>query len=124
MCWLGYVCCFVAVRFRHKIAGYLCAIYHFFAEDNVLNYFSLCRSESLVDGPMTHRTWSWEAQMQWYLEQPLKEPVPYHGHALRDYKNDIVHIIQIGLGTYGTFMDTEYWMDVLLKASSRQPGDS
>ena len=61
--------------------------------------------------------------MQWYLEQPLKEPVPYHGHAFRDYENDIVHIIQIGLGTYGTFIETEHWMDVLLKASSRRPSD-
>ena len=60
----------------------------------------------------------------WYLEQPLTIPEAYSGHAVCDYEGKLVHVLQIGLGTFGTFLHGDAdWMDVLLEASSRRPGD-
>ena len=42
-----------------------------------------------------------------------------HGRSRRDFANHSVHIMQIGLGTYGTFLQRDApWMRVLLKATS------
>ena len=41
-----------------------------------------------------------------------------------DYKGKPVHVIQIGLGTFDTFLhDDAAWIDVLLQATSRRAGD-
>ena len=51
-------------------------------------------------------------------------PEAYSGHAVCDYEGKLVHVLQIGLGTFGTFLHGDAdWMDVLLEASSRRPGD-
>ena len=73
----------------------------------------------------TGSTWdSWDTWNSWFLEQPLKEPERYSGRARCDYECKTVHIIQIGLGTFGTLLDTDmYWMEMLLEASSRTDGD-
>ena len=45
---------------------------------------------------------------------------PYRGSCKCDYNGGVVHVLQIGLGTFGTFLHRDtYWINMLLEASSR-----
>eukprot|EP00931_Biecheleriopsis_adriatica_P106144 TRINITY_DN80651_c0_g1_i1.p1 TRINITY_DN80651_c0_g1~~TRINITY_DN80651_c0_g1_i1.p1 ORF type:complete len:409 (+),score=70.63 TRINITY_DN80651_c0_g1_i1:37-1263(+) len=56
-----------------------------------------------------------------FLDRPLKAPVRYSGAAVRDFSGSTVHVLQIGLGTYGNFVQpTVHWLRTLLEACSRQ----
>lgn len=57
-----------------------------------------------------------------FLDSPLPATQPYQALALRDFGGDVVHIMQIGLGTFGTFVrpDEMLWMKQLLESSSWQ----
>lgn len=59
-----------------------------------------------------------------YLNTPLKRPERYYGRACFDYEGRSVHVLQIGLGTFGTFLHhDQYWLDMLLEASSKGATD-
>jgi len=52
-----------------------------------------------------------------YLEEELTPPVGYAGKAVRDFKGERVHVLQIGLGTFGTFLKPDIsWILTLLEA--------
>ena len=57
-----------------------------------------------------------------FLDCPLVIPEPYEELAPINFAGETVHIMQIGLGTFGTFVrpDEKWWMAVLLEASSWQ----
>ena len=51
------------------------------------------------------------------LEETLLPPVDYIGNTVRDFKGEHVHILQIGLGTFGTFLEPDSsWLRILLQA--------
>ena len=64
-------------------------------------------------------TWLGE-QRKAFLDQPVRRPARYRGGPFRDFGGQSVHVMQIGLGTYGTFLQADVaWLRVLLKATSR-----
>ena len=60
-----------------------------------------------------------------FLDQPIRPPARYRGRAVRDFGDQNVHVMQIGLGTYGTFLRPDArWLQVLLKASTRRSSEA
>ena len=60
-----------------------------------------------------------------FLDKPLKMPSTYRGFARNDYRGGCVHVLQIGLGTFGTFVQRDVtWMNTLLEATTLQYGES
>ena len=52
-----------------------------------------------------------------YLEEELPPPEDYIGNTVRDFKGEHVHVLQIGLGTFGTFLTPDSaWLRTLLRA--------
>lgn len=59
-----------------------------------------------------------------FLDQPLRPPQSFSGLAVRDYGGTSVQILQIGLGTFGTFLHQDVpWIDVLLEATDWRAGE-
>ena len=66
------------------------------------------------------KTWLDEKRKA-FLDQPVRPPARYRGGALRKFGGQSVHVMQIGLGTYGTFLQADVaWLRVLLKATTRR----
>lgn len=63
--------------------------------------------------------WQDEKRVQ-FLDLPLQEPKRYRGLAAQDFGGAKVHVLQIGMGTYGTFVEpSAYWLQILLEACTR-----
>ena len=63
--------------------------------------------------------WTWTNE--YFLNQVLRVPERYRGRAIRDYERGTVHVLPIGLGTFGTILEKDtYWMHRLLEASSKR----
>ena len=61
-------------------------------------------------------TWN-KANHTRFLDEPLHAPAPYRGTTCRDFQGARVHVLQVGLGTYGTFIQPDTgWMLTLLEA--------
>ena len=64
----------------------------------------------------------WDAWLLKALEQPLLRHAGYSGNTWTNYQGQRVHVLQIGLGTYGTFLHRDVsWMEALLAATSWRP---
>ena len=57
-----------------------------------------------------------------FLNQPVLKPEKYYGSTTcDDYGGKQLHVMQVGLGTFATFLHSDtYWMDVLLGASTQR----
>jgi len=69
----------------------------------------------------------WKNWSKWiFLNSTPVEPKLYEKHPPRNYANKAVHILQVGLGTFGTFVkpNEQTWMALLLKASSWKKNDN
>jgi len=66
------------------------------------------------------RKWQDEKKAE-FLDLPLQEPKRYRGRAAQDFGGAKVHVLQIGMGTYGTFVEpsSQYWLQILLEACSK-----
>ena len=54
---------------------------------------------------------------QYFQEEDLTPPVKYVGKAVRNFTGERVHVLQIGLGTFGTFLKPDMgWILTLLEA--------
>ena len=52
----------------------------------------------------------------------LKMSSTYSGKCIRNFRGNQVHVLQIGLGTFGTFLHVDaLWMRVILEASTCEP---
>ena len=71
------------------------------------------------------RCWGdWKDWSTYLLDQTLSEPERYEGRTVHNHKGKSVHILQIGLGTFGTFLHNDtYWMEVLLEATSKRKSE-
>ena len=60
-----------------------------------------------------------------FLNQPVLKLEKYHGSTnCDDYGGEQLHVMQVGLGTFATFLHSDtYWMDVLLEASTQRKDD-
>lgn len=54
-----------------------------------------------------------------FLDKPLPTPVRHRNLTRLDFGGSIVHVVQIGLGTFGTFLhQDEQWVQIMLEATS------
>ncbi|CAK0816777.1 unnamed protein product, partial [Prorocentrum cordatum] len=77
------------------------------------------RAAQVVMPPYCNQCWTlWSKNSRTkYLEEELTPPVEYVGKAVRDFKGERVHVLQIGLGTFGTFLKPDIgWILTLLEA--------
>ena len=60
-----------------------------------------------------------------FVAKAVPRSAPYHGRTMRDFANHSVHVMQIGLGTYGTFLQADVpWVRVLLRATTYDDSQS
>ena len=65
------------------------------------------------------RLWSKNNRTR-FLDESLCMPARYRGATVRDFQGQTVHILQVGLGTFGTFVKPDVrWMRVLLEAPAK-----
>ena len=64
------------------------------------------------------REWA-EGQLAAFLNVIVAEPPAYEARKPLNYGGEVVHVLQIGLGNFGTFLQQDtYWVNMLLDATS------
>lgn len=67
--------------------------------------------------------------LRWFRRRGITDPSPcvetYEGKAVRTFGGQLVHLLQIGLGNFATFLQKDAdWLDVLAGASSLARGEA